>query len=192
LNIFLKRRNLILVLAGGLAFLLVATIVFRYRSLGRVAERIENLPAEVELALQDIDYTHSEAGVVRWRLQAERAERSAGEGKVAVKNLILSFFGESGSRQFLLQADQGEADRDFQKIRASGEVVVKSARGYRLATEELVFSQSERKIRSGSPVMLEFDKTSIEGNALLLDLESQTLTVYNGVEAVLPMAGDRR
>lgn len=192
MKILLKRRNLILILAGVLAFFLAATIVVRYRSLSGIVTRIENLPAEVELALQDVDYSHSEAGVVRLRLQAERVERSAAQGQVGVRNLKLYFFDETGNPQALLQADLGEADREFEEVRASGNVLVESERGYRLTTEELVFSQPEKKIRTTAPVMLEFENMSVEGNALLLDLESQTMTVYNGVKAILTTTGSER
>lgn len=172
--------------------MLAATIAVRYRSLSEIAKRVEKLPANLELALQDVDYAHSEAGVTRWRLQAERVERSAGQGEIAVRNLTLRFFDEDGKRQFNLKADEGKADKEFNEIRAAGHVLVESERGYRLMAEELVFSQPERTLRSMDPVLLEFKNMSVEGNALMLDLESQTMTVYNGVKAILPMSGSAR
>lgn len=189
MKIPLKRRNLLLVLAGLLAGLLVVTIAVRYQSPGSIAETVESLPAQVDLALQDIDYAHSEAGVIRWRLQAERAERTAAGGDIAVRNLALTFFDEKGSRQVRVEADSGQADKDFQVITATGGVQIETERGYSLTTEELTFRRAEQVIRSGRPVIIDFGGARVRGHALALDLESQAMTVYNGVRATLPTTG---
>lgn len=181
----LKRRNLLLVLAALLAAVLAVTITVRYRSVKNVVDVVQSLPAGVELALQDIDYTHSDAGVVRWHFKAERAERSVSEGRLAVKNLLLTFYDESGARQMVLRADEGDADKDFNELSASGNVFVESERGYRLTSDRLVYKQQEQKIYSDAHVVIESDDLTVAGNGLVLDVKGRTMFIYDGVEAVL-------
>ena len=78
-----------------------------------MAEIVEALPSEVELALQDVDYMHSEAGVARWRLEAKRAARLVTEGRLAVENIALTFYDEQGVQQTVVHADEGDAYKEF-------------------------------------------------------------------------------
>lgn len=184
----LKHRNLVLLLALVLAAALAFTIAIRYRSVNDVAELVEALPSEVELALQDVDYMHSEAGVARWRLEAKRAARSATEGQLAVENIALTFYDDQGVQQTVVHADEGDANKEFSEIYLRGHVRVESERGYRLTTEQLVYRQGERKVFSEAPVVFDIGNLSVKGHGLELDLESQAVTVYDHVEAVLPIA----
>jgi LPS export ABC transporter protein LptC len=183
-----KRRNLLLVLAIVLAAALAVTVIVHYRSASDVIDVVQSLPAGVELALQEIDYTHSEAGVVRWRLKAERAERLVSEGQLAVKNLSLTFFNEHGTYQSVLRADEGESDKAFSELHVRGDVVVASER-YRLSTDRLVYKQSDQKIYSDSRVFWTADGLTVKGHGLILDLKNRSISVYGGVEAVLSTTG---
>jgi LPS export ABC transporter protein LptC len=178
---------LFLVLALVLAVMLAATVAVRLRSVSDVSDVVEALPSGVELALQDVSYTHTEAGLVRWRLKAERAERLVSEGQLAVKNPELTFYDEQGSLQTTLSAEEGEADKDFSIIRARGEVVVESSQGYQLFADELVYRQAERKIYSDSAVRFVIDNLVVKGHGLILDIENRKMTVLDGVNAILPV-----
>ncbi len=189
---YLKRRNLILLLALLLAVALVVTITVRYRAVSEIAEVIEALPSEVELALQDVDYMHSEAGLARWRLEAKRAERLVTEGQLAVEKIALTFYDEQGAPQTKVHADEGDADKDFSEIHLRGNVQVESERGYHLSAEQLVYRQKERKIFSDSQVVFDIGDLTVSGDGLILDLDAQTMTVYDHVEAVLPIAETKK
>jgi len=188
----LKHRNLVLFLAFVLAAALLVTIVVRYRSITNVTEIVEALPSEVELALQDVDYMHSEAGVARWRLEAKRAARLATEGQLAVKNIVLTFYNEQGVQQTVVHADEGDADKEFSEIYLRGNVLVESERGYRLVADQLVYRQGERKVFSESPVVFDVGNMSVRGHGLELDLESQAMVVYDHVEAILTIAEPKK
>jgi len=187
-----KRRNLLLVLALVLAVILAATVAVRLRSVSRVADIVQALPSGVELALQDVSYTHTEAGVVRWRLKAERAERLVSEKRLAVKNPELTFYDETGAFQALLTAEEGDADKDFSELHVRGKVVVESSQGYQLFADELVYKQLDRKIYSDTPVEFVIDNLIVKGHGLILDVENSKMTILDGVTAVLPVTKSRR
>ena len=183
-----KRRNLLLVLALFLAIVLAATVTIRLRSLSRVAEVVQALPSEIELSLQDVSYTHTEAGLVRWRLKAERAERLVADRLLAVKNPEVKFYDESGNVQMTLKALEGEADKDFSELDTRGKVIVENSKGYQLFADELVYMQQDRKIYSDSPVKFIIDDLIITGHGLVLDVENRSLTILGGVKTILPVS----
>ena len=147
---------------------------------------MQSLPEGVELALQDVDYTHSESGIARWRFKADHAERTVSEGQLAVENLMLTFYDEKGAQQMVMRADEGVADQKFTEFHASGNVIVESERGYHLTADRLVYKQADHKIYSDSPVVLTTADLTVDGHGLVIDLNNQTISVYGGVKAVLP------
>lgn len=183
-----KRRNLLLVLALVLAIILTATVTIRLRSLSRVAEVVQALPSEIELTLQDVSYTHTEAGLVRWRLKAERADRLVADSLLAVKNPEVTFYDEAGNLQMTLQALAGEADKDFSELETRGKVIVENSKGYQLFAEELVYRQQDRKIYSDSPVKFVADDLIVTGHGLVLDVENRRLSILGGVKTTLPVS----
>ncbi len=184
---FFKRRNLFLVLALVLALLLAITVAIRLRSVSQVAELVRTLPSDVELKLQDVNYTHSEAGLVRWRLRAERAERLVADRKLAVENPEVTFYDETGTRQMVLTAETGEADEEFSELHVRGDVVVESSHGYQLFAEQLVYKQQDEKIYSDSQVEFLIDDVIVKGHGLVLDIGQRTVAVLADVSAVLPV-----
>ncbi len=181
-----KRRNWLLVLILVLALILLATVLVRLRSVSQVADLVEALPPDLELALQDVNYTHTESGLARWRLKAERAERQVTDQLLAVKNPEVTFYDETGAMQMVLTAERGEADQGFTELTARGQVVIRSARGYQLFADELVYTQQNQMIRSDSPVVLSMDEMLIKGRGLLLDIQQRRMTILQNVDAVLP------
>ena len=67
-----RPRNLLLLLALLLAGILAAIVASRYRPQAEIRDAAKTLPAGVDVALQDINYTHTEGGVARWRLAARQ------------------------------------------------------------------------------------------------------------------------
>ena len=71
---YLKPRNLLLVLALVLALVLFAVIAMRYSPEQQLEAVVKALPKCIDVALEDIDYTHIEDGKPRWRLVSNQVE----------------------------------------------------------------------------------------------------------------------
>jgi LPS export ABC transporter protein LptC len=181
----LKPRHLLLLLALILAGALATIVALRYRPAVELAEVVKALPSGVDLALQDINYTHSEAGVARWRLVAKQVQHRAEPQGMVVADLQLTFFDAAGIEQGTLTARNGQVDADFSVVEVRGEVQIVSRNGYTLQTEHLTYRQQDRSIRTDAPVRLVSAEMQLDGVGLTLDLATQRLQVHDKVRAVV-------
>ena len=181
----LKSRHLLLLLALILAGTLAAIVALRYRPAGQLAEVVKALPSGVDLALQDINYTHSEAGVARWRLVAKQVQHRAEQQGMVVADLQLTFFDPAGVEQGKLTARNGQVNADFSVVEVRGEVQIVSRNGYTLETDHLTYRQEDRSIRTDAPVRLVSKSMQLDGVGMTVDLATQRLQVHDKVRAVV-------
>jgi LPS export ABC transporter protein LptC len=180
-----RPRNLLLLLALTIAVMLAAMVMLRYRPPADVAELARALPKGVGLALEQINYTHAEGGVARWRLVAARVEHHSAEQVTALRDLQLTYFDANGVEQGTLTARNGRADAAFTVIEVRDEVEIISRSGYTLQSEQLTYHQADRSLRTDAPVRLTAAGLRLDGVGLYLDLASQRLQVLSAVRAEL-------
>ena len=182
-----RSRNLLLLLAIGLAVVLAAVVMSRYRSPVIVAVPVVTpaLPPGIDLALQQIDYTHTEGGAARWRLVASRAEHQAESKLMMVKDLELTFFEAGGSEQINVKALHGQINSDYSAVEVRDDVVLTHRNGYTLRTNYLHYSQADGMIRTDAPIHLTGQDVTLDGVGLRVDLSRRQLHVLGNVQAVL-------
>ena len=188
----LKPRHLLLLLALLLAGALATIVALRYRPSVELAEVVKALPSGVDLALQDINYTHSEAGVARWRLVAKQVQHRSEQQGMVVADLQLTFFDPEGIEQGKLTARNGLVNADFSVVEVRGEVQIVSRNGYTLQTDHLIYHQEDRSIRTDAPVRLVSTMIQLDGIGLTVDLATQRLQVHNKVRAVVQAQPKKR
>lgn len=181
----LKSRNLLLLLAIILAGSLAAIALMRHRPAAEVVEVAKTLPAGVDVALQDINYTHTEGGVARWRLVAKQVEHRAAEKFTALSDLTVTFYDVKGAEQGTLKARSGRVDADYSVIEVRDQVEVVSASGYTLLTEHLIYRQKDRNIHTDAPVRLMSAGLQLDGVGLDMDLGTKRLRIPAKVHAVV-------
>ena len=191
MNLF-KPRHLLLLLALLLAGALAIIVALRYRPSLELAEVVKSLPSGVDLALQDINYTHSEAGVARWRLVAKQVQHRSEQQGMVVADLQLTFFDPEGIEQGKLTARNGLVNADFSVVEVRGEVQIVSRNGYTLQTDHLIYHQEDRSIRTDAPVRLVSTTIQLDGIGLTVDLATQRLQVHNKVRAVVQAQPPKR
>jgi LPS export ABC transporter protein LptC len=191
MNLF-KPRHLLLLLALLLAGALAIIVALRYRPSLELAEVVKSLPSGVDLALQDINYTHSEAGVARWRLVAKQVQHRSEQQGMVVADLQLTFFDPEGIEQGKLTARNGLVNADFSVVEVRGEVQIVSRNGYTLQTDHLIYHQEDRSIRTDAPVRLVSTMIQLDGIGLTVDLATQRLQVHNKVRAVVQAQPKKR
>ena len=180
-----KSRHLLLVLAVVLAGVLAIIVAVRYRPPLDTAKLVKALPTGVDLALQDINYTHTEGGVARWRLVAKQVAHRPGEQVTAVNDLQLTFYDAGGREQGTMSAQAGRIASDFSWVEVRDAVTIVSRHGYTLQTDHLTYRQEARSITTEAPVRLTGNGLQLDGVGLQLDLETQRLRVPAQVHAVL-------
>lgn len=181
----IRPRNLLLVLALLLAAVLATIVITRHRPSVEVKSAANALPAGVDLALRDINYTHTEGGVARWRLVAKQVEHLAAEKSTTVSDIQLTFFAADGVEQGTLKARNGKVDADFSVVEVQGEVEVVSRSGYTLQTDHLTFRQQDRTIHTDAPVRLASAGLKLEGVGLDLNVGTQRLRIPARVNAIV-------
>ncbi|TLM68967.1 MAG: LPS export ABC transporter periplasmic protein LptC [Deltaproteobacteria bacterium] len=184
MNLF-RPRNLLLLLALLLAGVLVAVVLMRYRPHSAVEEVARVLPSGIDMALQDINYTHTEGGVTRWRLVAKQVEHQAAEKFTSLGDLQVTFYDVKGVEQGTLKARKGRVNADFSVVEVSDSVEFTSVRGYTLTTDYLTYRQEDRTIRTDAPVRLVSAKVRLDGVGMSLGLGTRSLRIASRVRAVV-------
>ncbi len=183
-----NTRNLlalaILLLAGSLLF--VVTRNFRKD----VTEEVfESIARNVDLSLQKIDYTETRDGVRRWSLQADSAAHNLTEGAARIEDVTLTFYDSRGGGDVTLTARSGELKTETREVEVSGEVVIRSSRGYVLYTDHLHYRDAERMVKTDAAVRVVAPGFEVTGTGLQLNVESHALVLLSKVEARLEPEG---
>jgi len=179
---YFKPRNLLLVLALGLALVLLAVISLRYRAESQLQSLVDALPKGIDIALQDIDYTHIEDGNPRWRLVAQQVERQSASGVLGLVAPQLEFYDEQGESKGFLQAGKGEVSDDYQQVRLRVDVVLKSSAGYTLYTDSLDYDHTTQQATTDAHVRMVADGMHLEGDGLVFYLQQERLLLNADVK----------
>jgi LPS export ABC transporter protein LptC len=187
-----KPRNLLLLLALLLAGGLAAIVAARYRPAVEVIEVAKSLPTGVDVALQDINYTHTEGGVARWRLVSRQVEHRTDEKVTALRDLHLTFFDKAGVEQGTLRARNGQVNADFSVVEVRDDVEVVNVSGYTLRTTQLTYRQQEHSIRTDAPVSLTAEGLNLDGVGMVVDLETNRIRILGKVHALVEPKRQKR
>jgi LPS export ABC transporter protein LptC len=182
---YLKPRNFLLVLALVLALVLIAVIAMRYGSEQQLEAVVKAMPKGIDVALEDIDYTHIEDGKPRWRLVSNQVERKADSGILGLAEPDLKFFDEQGETAGSVRAVQGELSSDYQAVKLRGDVFLQYIGGYTLQTESLDYDHATQKITTDAHVLMVADGMRLEGKGMTAYLQEKRLTLYADVEGFL-------
>ena len=131
---------------------------------------------------EKVHYTGTRGGRTEWELEAETAAYSETDETTRLTDVEVLFYAESGA-DFKLSSKLGSYDAASGLIDVSGAVTVVSSDGYELKTERLGYSETTRKISTDSRVVIESERMKVVGNALVIDMDSEKLSLFNGVKA---------
>jgi LPS export ABC transporter protein LptC len=139
---------------------------------------VNSLPKGIDVALEDIDYTHIEDGKPRWRLVSNQVERRADSGIMGLAEPELKFFDEQGDPAGSIRADQGELSSDYQAVKLRGDVFL-------LQTESLDYDHATQKMTTDAHVLMVADGMRLEGKGMTAYLQEKRLQLYADVEGFL-------
>ncbi len=186
----LSVRNALAFAILGVVAVLVVVIIRNYR--GDSPETfLEALPRNVDLSLKKVDYTETRNGVRRWQLIADSADYSVKSATTHVENIHMTFFDKKGVDEATLTARNGEMHTEKRAVMASGDVVVRTVNGYDFFTDRLVFSESDRKIRTDDPVRIVSSQMTVSGAGLEFDVDSHRYLLRSKVRALITKSDAR-
>jgi LPS export ABC transporter protein LptC len=182
---YLKPRNFLLVLALVLALVLIAVIAMRYSPEQQLEAVVKALPKGIDVALEDIDYTHIEDGKPLWRLVSNQVERRADSGILGLTEPELNFFDEQGEPAGSIRAIQGEVSSNYQAVKLRGDVFFQQVGGYTLQTENLDYDHATQKMTTDAHVLMVADGMRLEGKGMTVYLQEKRLQLSADVEGFL-------
>lgn len=184
---YLKPRNFLLVLALALALAIIALIAIRYSPESQLEAVVKSLPKGIDVSLEDIDYTHVEDGLPRWRLVSRQVERKADSGILGLVEPELRFFDEQGEPAGSIRALRGEVSSDYQAIKVRGEVVLQHVDGYSFKTESLDYDHATQELTTDAQVLMLAKGMRLEGTGMTLYLQDKRLSLNADVEGFLDL-----
>ncbi len=179
---YLKPRNFLLVLALALALAIIALIAMRYSPESQLEAVVKSLPTGIDVSLEDIDYTHVENGLPRWRLVSSQVERKADSGILGLVEPELKFFDEQGEPAGSIRALRGEVSSDYQAIKVFGDVAMQHVGGYSFKTESLDYDHSTQQLTTASQVVMLASGMRLEGTGMTLYLQKKRVQLNADVE----------
>lgn len=177
------RRVLALVIL--LAVVLLILVVWRHIRQMPLQEILKALPQDIDLALDNLNYTETQDGRKRWTLVAERAEYLRSSNLVRLNPVQLTFYQAGAFGDLTLTAQHGELQEDTRQVDIWGDVVIIGEGGERLQTESLRYDDQRRRLTTAAPIHYQAPRMELTGVGLLVDLEKNTLLVEKAVRMLL-------
>ena len=160
----------------------VVSVFVWHRTVRMPESLVESLPADVDIAMNNVHHESTKHGVRQWALDAEKAVYLNAENKVLFDDISTHFFLKDGET-VLLTGRKGTLNTENEDIDITGNVVVKG-KGYQLMTESLFYLHQDRVIVSAVPVMILGERLRLSGCGMQFDLNSGRFSLKEQVELV--------
>ena len=147
--------------------------------------------------VEDFTVTETDSGRAQWTLFAKVASTYQARDLVVARTVRIFFFDETGARSSELVAREGELTQRSRDMIARGNVVLQTAEGWRMTTQEMRFLNSTQRIVSDTLVRVEKEGSILEGIGFESDPNLEHFefrhavraTVQPGAAHVAPRAG---
>jgi LPS export ABC transporter protein LptC len=135
------------------------------------------LPDDTEISLDNIEHTATSEGRTQWRLQAESARLTEGKRQLRLTRPTVVFYPDNGEA-ITLSAEEGTLALSSNDIAMSGNVVVSNP-DYRLATDNLRYTHTDKVLASDHQVVIEGRWAELTAQTMRVNVESGT-AVFDG------------
>lgn len=168
-------------------FITLGGVIWIYIAFQQDSTRSEPVPESAEpdttLSIGKIHHTATRKGKKEWSLEAASADYIGKTSKMALEDLMVTFFLDDAS-EITLTADKGNLNTDSNDIEVSGNVVVIN-RGYKLQTEELNYAHDKGVLYSTAPVTISGPEGHLAANKISFDLNTKIVTLEGSVKTTL-------
>lgn len=170
----------ILLLLGTVSFM-----VWRNFKIATPEQLVEMLPDNVDVALDNIDYTETRGDRRYWRLRADSVAHEAQRKEVDLDNVRMTVYDQGELGDIELTARSGKWFSATGNIELIGDVVVKSDQGLELYCQELFYDNKAESITSESAVRLVSEDMETTGRGLKVFLPEHRMVILSQVQTKL-------
>jgi len=133
----------------------------------------------------DFVLTETDKGHPVWTLYARSAAIYNARNEIVGRGVRVDFFDDQGKRSSQLTAREGHIMQQTRDMTASGNVVMKTAEGTRMTTEELHYLNSTNRIVSDKRVRVEKSGDVLEGTGFESDPDLHHFEFKQRIQATI-------
>lgn len=162
--------------------LVLATGLFAVGCGGEEADSLAGSPFEgvdFDHAITNVREVVSTAGIRRGIVRGDTAYLYEDSGTTEVVGVHVTMFDERGAETGSLTAEHGELGANRETMMASGNVVVITADGRRIETEEIHYHPQEDRVWSDVATTLHQGNSTIDGTGFTADAGFQRVRVHD-------------
>ncbi len=141
--------------------------------------KVSTLSADMQM--EKVRFVEDKHGRKTWELEAKSAEQYQDQNIVTLEDVKVTFYSKDG-RIFIVTGNQAKVNQDSKDLELTGDVTLSSSDGYRLKTYSISYRNSEKRVTSADPVVMEGELIRLVGKGMLVDLESKTFKVLSDVK----------
>jgi len=138
---------------------------------------------QADVGMEGFVYRQTDQGLVRWEVEAKRADISESEHHTVLHAVQVTLFGRQGE-EMKLQADGGTINtetNEFDLRNDQDPIVIQLANGYTIFTPHIHWMEANQEISTKMPVTIEGHGMIITGIGLIGDFSSEEFTVLENV-----------
>jgi lipopolysaccharide export system protein LptC len=136
-----------------------------------------------DAGLGQFRFTQSRGGDVQWEVQAQHAQVFDAEQRATLQNVHVTLFGPKG-QELVMEGDEGTIDtakKNFVLSKHSGLIAVQFQNGYTLTTNNLAWTDGERRFDTLEPVVIIGNGLKITGRGLVGKIDTEEFRILADV-----------
>ena len=136
-----------------------------------------------DAGMEGFVYRQTESGVIRWEVEAQKAEIFEAEHQAVLQVVQVTMFERQG-KEMTIQADGGTINTEtseFDLQNHQNPIVIKLANGYTIFTPHLHWSEGKQEVNTETPVTIEGHGMTITGNGLIGHFDTEEFTLLENV-----------
>ena len=168
---------------GGIFFLLLiaAFFVCKVPQVWMDASTASNLSSGETLKMREIHYSQDyKNGEGKWELKAKEGYFLDKTQTLTLKDVSLRL-DPARKAGFTIQGNEGNYHRERGEIIFRGEVTGRSADGYQIETNLLIYSEKDESVATDRSIKVTGPFFHVKGDSLFVDLVRKTFTVRGNV-----------
>ena len=138
---------------------------------------------QADAGMEGFVYRQTDEGLIRWEVEAERAEMSETEHHTLLKTVQVTLFGHQGE-EMRLQAEGGSINTETNEFDLRNDhdpIKIQLANGYTIFTPHIHWMEANQEISTKMPVRIQGHGLTITGVGLLGDFHSEEFTILEDV-----------
>jgi len=145
----------------------------------------QQLPLNVDLALQKARFTEVRGGVILWTIEADRAEYSKQGEMVHLFGVHMNFYKTRTVGTIMVTADTGTYSTKNKSATLRGKVHVVSESGVVFDTRSLDYQASPSRFKTADIVTFRQERMTLNAQGMELDVDKQEVRFLNTVSATV-------